>query len=72
MAHNPISLKIKEDYGTVKRFCEKNNINYSTWKVVMAGNGKSARIINILKKHKYIKDEKELEKRLHNGNHIKK
>ena len=50
-----LSKKIKDDWGTVKRFCEKNDINYNTYKQVVYGSGKSSRIVSILKKHKYIK-----------------
>lgn len=61
---NSLSLtqRIKEDWGTLKRFCEKNNININTYKVVVTGNGTSTRIVNILKKHKYIKNADELRK----------
>ncbi len=59
-----LTEKIKNDWGSVKRFCKENDINYNTWKVVRSGNGKSSRIINILKKHKYIKSEKDLEKKV--------
>ncbi len=61
---NSLSLtqRIKEDWGTLKRFCEKNNININTYKVVVTGHGTSAKIVNILKKHKYIKSADELKK----------
>lgn len=57
-----LTMKIKDDYGSVKRFCEKNNINLNTYKVVIAGNGTSTRITNILKEHKYIKSADDLKK----------
>lgn len=57
-----LSQKIKEDYGTVKRFCDKNDINYNTYRQVVHGFGTSSRIIQILKKHKYIKNANELKK----------
>ncbi len=55
--------KIREDYGTVVRFCKLHDINVNTYKVVALGNGTSTRISNILIKHKYIKSAKELRKR---------
>lgn len=62
-AENSLSLTQKiNDWGTLKRFCEKNNININTYKVVVTGNGTSARIVNILKKRKYIKSANELKK----------
>ncbi len=57
-----LTNRIKEDYGTVKRFCDKNNINYNTYRQVVHGFGTSTRITNILKKHKYIKSADELKK----------
>ena len=46
--------KIREEWGTVKRFCRENNINYNTFKVFNSGNGLSKRIENILKKYGYL------------------
>jgi len=54
--------KIKDDYGTVKRFCAKNNINYNTYKQVVYLGATSAPIAKILIKHKYIKSADELKK----------
>lgn len=47
--------KIKDDYGTVRRFCRIVEINYSTFYVVKAGNGKSASVVNKLKELGYLK-----------------
>lgn len=58
-----LTEKIKKDYGTVKRFCIVNNININTFKQVSYGLGKSNRIFNILKSHKYIKNSSELERK---------
>jgi len=58
-----LTQKIKEDYGTVLRFCKLNGINNNTFRVVVAGNAKSEKIVKILKKHKYIKSASELEKK---------
>ena len=57
-----LTMKIKDEYGSVKRFCKENDINLNTYKVVISGHGTSARIANILKKHKYIKSANELKK----------
>ncbi len=62
MAHNLISMQIKKDWGSIPFFCRKNNINYNTFKQVIYGYGKSSKIANLLKKHKYIKNENELKK----------
>jgi len=57
-----LSQKIKEDYGTLTFFCKKHQINISTFKIVIYGHGKSKRIVDILKTHKYIKNAEELKK----------
>lgn len=57
-----LTMKIKEEYGSVKRFCAKNAINLNTYKVVVAGNGTSTRITNILIDHQYIKSADDLKK----------
>ena len=49
------TAKIKEDYGTVKRFCKKNEINFNTYRVVKSGNGSSKKIEKILKIKGYLK-----------------
>ncbi len=57
-----VSEKIRKDYGTVAFFCRKNGINYNTFKQVIYGYGTSSKIVNLLKKHKYIKNADELRK----------
>ena len=55
---NPLNVdteKIKYDWGSVKRFCRENGIGICTYKVVKAGNGKSKRVENILKKYGYLR-----------------
>ena len=47
--------KLLDEWGTIKRFCNKNGINYNTYKVVRSGYGSSKRIVSILKKHGYLK-----------------
>lgn len=61
---NSLSLtqRIKEDWGSVPFFCRKNGINYNTFKQVIYGYGTSSKIVNLLKKHKYIKNADELRK----------
>lgn len=54
--------KIKEDWGSMSFFCKKQDINYNTFRQVIYGYGTSTRIVNILKKHKYIKSADELKK----------
>jgi hypothetical protein len=49
-----LTAKIRHEYGTVKRFCFTNGINYNTWNVVMQGRGKSKRITDILISQGYI------------------
>lgn len=58
-----ISAKIKNDWGTMTHFCKKNDINYNTFKVVLYGHATSNPIIEKLKKHGYIKDASELQKK---------
>ena len=60
----PLTLvqKIKEDWGSMSFFCKKQDINYNTFRQVIYGYGTSTRIVNILKKHKYIKSADELKK----------
>jgi hypothetical protein len=48
------SAKIRDEWGTIKRFCRVNGINYNTYKVVKSGNGTSPRIVRILKKYGYL------------------
>jgi len=55
-----ITNKIKEDWGTVVRFCKKHDININTFHVVIYGDGKSAPITNLLIKLGYIKNASEL------------
>lgn len=57
-----VSKKIKEDYGTVAFFCKKHDINIHTFRQVIYGYGTSTKIVNLLIKHKYIKDANELKK----------
>lgn len=57
-----VSDKIRKDYGTVAFFCRKNEINVHTFRQVIYGYGTSAKIVNLLKKHKYIKSADELKK----------
>ena len=65
-AEDTLSLtqKIKEDWGSVSFFCKKQDINYNTFRQVIYGYGTSARIVNILKKHKYIKSADELQRKV--------
>jgi len=60
---NEISLKIIDDWGTMTHFCRKNGINYNTFKTVLYGNATSTPIAEKLKKHGYIKDASELQKK---------
>lgn len=60
MQKSEISAKIKEDWGTVKFFCKKHDINLHTFKHVLYGHGKSKPITKVLIKYKYIKSEDEL------------
>ena len=47
--------KIREDYGTIKRFCRLHGINPNTYNVVMSGFFPSKRIVNLLEKEGYLK-----------------
>ena len=58
-----LSTKIKDDWGSVKRFCANNNINYNTYQVVVSGHATSKRITDILISYKYIKHTNDLTKR---------
>lgn len=66
MSVENISLtdKIKADYGTLKFFCLKNGINYNTFKRVFYGQSSSKPIVNILKKHKYIKSADDIKRKV--------
>ncbi len=57
-----ISKQIREDWGTVKHFCKKNDINHNTFDVVMNGVYKSKPIAKILIAYGYIKHADELMK----------
>ncbi|MCT7405645.1 hypothetical protein [Aliarcobacter cryaerophilus] len=57
-----VSNKIKKDYGTITFFCKKHEINVHTFRQVIYGYGTSSKIVNLLKKHKYIKSADELKK----------
>ena len=59
-----LTQKIKEDWGSVSFFCKKQDINYNTFRQVIYGYGTSTRIVNILKKHKYIKSADELQRKV--------
>jgi len=47
--------RIKEDFGSVKRFLRLHGINENTYKVVISGHGTSRRIVDLLKKHGYLR-----------------
>lgn len=47
--------KIKEDFGSVKRFLRLHDINPNTYKVVVSGHGSSKRIVDVLKANGYLK-----------------
>ena len=57
-----LAQKIREDWGSMPFFCKKNGLNYHTFRQVVYGYKKSARIVEILKQHKYIKSADELRK----------
>jgi len=57
-----LAQKIKEEWGSMSFFCKKNGINYNTFRQIIYGYGTSSKIVNILKKHKYIKSADELKK----------
>ena len=59
----PLSRKIVDDWGTVKHFCKKHDINYNTFRYVVSGNGVSAPIVKVLKEHGYIKNASDLKKK---------
>lgn len=60
---NEFTQKIKDDYGTVKRFCRIHDINYSTYNVVCSGYGSSKKVADALIEGGYIKSVDELRKR---------
>jgi len=43
--------RIREDYGTVKRFCKLKGVNYNTFKVWNSENGSSSRLDRIFRKY---------------------
>jgi len=58
-----MTAAIKEDYGTVKRFCKLHDINYKTYNVVCSGYASSKKIVDALLKGGYIKSADELKKK---------
>jgi len=58
-----MTTAIKEDYGTVKRFCKLHDINYNTYNVITSGFSTSKRVTDILIKEGYIKSADELKKK---------
>ncbi len=54
---------IKEDYGTVKRFCKIHGINYRTYNVVCSGYSSSKKVTDALIKGGYIKSADELKRK---------
>lgn len=54
MAKNEISIKIKDEYGTLVNFCKKEKINLNTFKAVLYGREKSSRIMGILDKYGFL------------------
>ena len=57
-----LTIQIREDYGTLERFCKVHEINKNTFKNVIYGYATSLKIINLLKKHNYIKNADELKR----------
>ena len=57
-----LTQKIREDWGSVPFFCKKRDRNVHTVRQVIYGYGTSSKIVNLLKKHKYIKNADELRK----------
>ena len=58
----PLTHKIKEDYGTLSRFCKIHGINRNTFQVVVSGYATSAPLAKLLIKEGYIKSADELKK----------
>jgi len=58
-----LTHKIKEDYGTLRRFCKIHGINARTFNVVVGGFGTSAPIVSLLMEKGYIKDPSELKRK---------
>ena len=40
--------KIKDQYGTMRHFCRKNNVSYNSVKQVLVGNQKSQPVVDAL------------------------
>ena len=57
---NIITQRIKEEYGTVKFFCKKNNLNYNTVVAVMYGVQRSPKILKILKEKGFLRADSEI------------
>jgi len=55
-----LTRRIKEDYGTVKRFCSLSGIKFSTYNVVLSGHGKSPKVTDALIKAGYIQSQQQL------------
>lgn len=56
----PISLKIRERFGTVKHFCKLNGCNPGSLKVVLQGDSKSQAVVDALLKNGFIKHASDL------------
>ena len=55
-----ISTRIKDDYGTVKFFCKKHDLNYNTVSAVIYGVQRSKKITKLFKELNYLRDESDI------------
>lgn len=49
-----ITEKIREDWGTMKHFCKKNDVPYESLRVMLGGIQKSQQCVDALISHGYI------------------
>lgn len=51
----PISNKIRDEFGTIKHYAKKRNLNYGSLRLVLSGNESVPYIEKILKKDGFLK-----------------
>lgn len=55
-----ITKRIRKEWGTAIHFCKKNDLNYSSFKVVVSGKQKSKACVNALIEHGFIRKASDL------------
>lgn len=61
---NEITKKIREDWGTIPTFAKKNNLCQYTVRQVLYGTKTSKKVLEALKKYKYIKSADDIKRKV--------